>query len=81
MSGLKNTVRRLGNASMGKGYKTGKEIKAEKAAKAQNALDKVYAGAEVPDDEMLKRKERRKAAKRQGSRANTILTNNDDQLG
>lgn len=80
MSGLKNTVRRLGNASMGKGYQTGDEMKAKKKAKEKTARDKIYSGAEVPDDEMLKRKERRKAAKRQGSRANTILTNND-QLG
>ena len=80
MSGLKNTVRRLGNASMGKGYMTSGEKKREKAMKRQNELDKVYTGAEVPDDEELKRNERRKQAKRQGSRANTILTNND-QLG
>jgi hypothetical protein len=80
MSGLKNTVRRLGNVSLGRGYKTSGEAKREKAAKRQNELDKVYTGAEVPDDEQLKRTERRKAAKRQGSRANTILTNND-QLG
>lgn len=80
MSGLKNTVRRLGNASMGRGYKTSGEAKREVAAKKQNALDLVYSGADVPDDEQLKRVERRKQAKRQGSRANTILTNND-QLG
>jgi hypothetical protein len=80
MSGLNNTWRRLGNASMGKGYKTSGEAKREKAAKAQDALDKQYAGAEIPDEEEIKRNERRKMAKRQGSRASTILTNND-QLG
>ena len=80
MSGLKNTVRRMGNASIGRGYQTSGERKRKEAAKVQNALDEVYSGAEVPDDEQLKRTERRKAAKRQGSRANTILTNND-QLG
>ena len=80
MSGLKNTRKRLWNVGHGKGFKTDSEIQQEKDVKKQNALDKVYAGAEVPDDEQLKRDERRKQAKRQGSRANTILSNND-QLG
>lgn len=80
MGGLSNTFRRLGNLSMGRGYKTSGEAKREKAAKAQTVLDKIYTGADVPDPELLKRNERRKAAQRQGSRASTILTNND-QLG
>jgi len=80
MSGLKNTWRRIGGFLTGQGYKTSKEKSAEDQVKRQDEMDKVYAGAEVPDDELLKRNARRKAAKRQGSRANTVLTNND-QLG
>lgn len=80
MSGLSNTKHRLKNVLRGKGYKSDDEIAAERKAKRQNALDEIYSGAEAPDDELLKRTERRKAAKRQGSRANTVLTNND-QLG
>jgi len=77
MSGLKNTGARLWNLSTFKGYKTKHEINLEKTAKKQNALDQIYAGADVPDAELLKRNERRKAAKRQGSRAGTVLTNSD----
>ena len=80
MSGLKNTFKRSYNFGTFKGYKTGNEIKAEKAAKVQAAKDKIFAGAEVPDEEVIKRNERRKSAKRQGSRASTVLTN-PDQLG
>ena len=80
MSGLKNTVKRLANAGMGKGYETNREKRHAHIAKDKAARDLVYSGAEMPDDEQLKRTERRKAAKRQGSRANTVLTNND-QLG
>ena len=81
MSGLENTAKRLYNIGRGKGYMTNSERKGEKRAKKQAKLDKVYASANViPDDEVIKRNERRKAAKRQGSRASTVLTNND-QLG
>lgn len=82
MSGLSNTWKRLGNLAGGKGYKTNKERRTEADAKAQGKLDKVYSDAAgvIPDEEVIKRNERRKAAKRQGSRASTVLTNND-QLG
>jgi hypothetical protein len=80
MSGLKNTVKRFANASMFKGYKTNREIKQEKAAKIKAGKDEQYANAQIPDEEQIKRNERRKAAKRQGSRANTVLTN-PDRLG
>ena len=80
MSGVNKFLRRSYNFGTFQGFKTSGEAKREKHAKAQNALDKVYAGAEVPDAEQLKRVERKKMAKRQGSRANTVLTNND-QLG
>lgn len=78
MTGLKNTVKRSMNLSLGKGYKTNKERKQEKQAKRQAGLDEVFASAQMPDEEEVRRKERRKAARRKGSRAETILT---DQLG
>ncbi len=80
MSGLKNTAKRLVNVSLGKGYKTNKERRMEKAAKQQAALDKVYQGAEMPDEEMIRRNERRKAAARRGSRQRNVLTD-EDMLG
>lgn len=77
MSGLKNTGKRLVNASVGRGYKTNRERKAEKAAKKQASLDEIYQGAEMPDEEVIKRNERRKAAARRGSRVSTVLTERD----
>lgn len=77
MSGLKNTGKRLWNLGTGKGYKTNREIRMEKEAKVQAAKDKMFASAMVPDDEAIKRNERRKAARRRGSRASTVLTEND----
>ena len=74
MSGMKNTVKRMVNFSLGKGYKTNKERRMEREAKAQKALDKIYAGAEVPDEEFIRRNQRRKAAARRGSRVASILT-------
>jgi len=64
---------------MGKGYMTSGERKRGKAAKSQAALDRIYSSVPIPDEEEIQRNERRKAAKRQGSRANTILTR--DTLG
>jgi hypothetical protein len=80
MSGLKNTAKRMVNASAGRGYKTDSEIRQEKKAKVQQKKDKIFSSADLPDEELIRRNERRKAAKRQGSRANTVLTN-PDQLG
>lgn len=77
MSGLKNTVKRLANASMGKGYKTNREIREEKKMKRQQALDKIYEGAEMPDERALRRAARRKAASNKGSRVSTVLTDQD----
>lgn len=77
MSGLKNTGKRLWNFSTGKGYMTNEEKRAKDAAKAQQALDKIYASAEMPDSEMIRRNERRKAAKRRGSRQRNVLTEED----
>ena len=79
MSGLKNTVKRLHNFGRGRGYQTTKERKAKNAAKAQAVKDKLFASAEMPDEEEIARNERRKAAKRRGSRVSTVLT--EDTLG
>lgn len=77
MSGLKNTVKRLANASMGKGYKTNREVREEKKMKRQQALDKIYEGAEMPDEKALRRAARRKAAATRGSRVENVLTGQD----
>jgi hypothetical protein len=77
MGGLENTGKRLFNLGIGKGYKTNTERKQEKEAKAQAHLDKIYSDVPIPDAEEIKRNERRKAAKRQGSRAATVLTERD----
>jgi len=81
MSGLKNTGKRLVNLGVGRGYKTNDERKAEKAAKEQSRLDNIYAGAEMPDEEVVSRNERRKAAKRRGSTVRNVLTGDGDTLG
>lgn len=80
MSGLENTVKRLHNLGNFKGYKSNSEIRAEEMAKAQKKKDKIFHSAMVPDEEAIKRNERRKAAKRGGSRTNTVLTD-EDKLG
>jgi len=81
MSGLKNTVKRLANASMGKGYMTRDEKRQKDQAKRQGVLDKMYASADMPDDELIARNERRKAAKRRGSRVRNVMTQDADTLG
>ncbi len=78
MTGLKNTVERNFSFFRGKGYKTSTERRQERQAKRQTALDRTFANAQMPDEEEVRRKERRKSARRKGSRAETILT---DQLG
>jgi hypothetical protein len=80
MSGLKNTGKRLWNFSTGKGYKTSQERNMEKQAKAQKRLDNIYSNADMPDEEVIRRNERRKAAARRGSRQRNVLTDGD-QLG
>ncbi len=77
MSGMKNTVKRLGNFATLQGYSTKKERDAAKAAGVQAGKDEMFAGAEMPDEEQIKRNERRKAAKRRGSRVNTVLTDRE----
>ncbi len=80
MSGLKNTVRRMFNVGRGKGYQTNVEAKQQRQRKTQSKLDEIYAGAQIPDAELIQRNERRKAAKRRGSRLATVLTD-EDTLG
>ena len=80
MSGLKNTVKRMANASLGRGYMTTKERREKTAVKKQSKLDEIYAGAHIPDEELIRRNERRKSAKRRGSRIATVLTD-EDTLG
>jgi len=78
MGDLKNTNRRVHNLIIGKGYSTRDERRQKRVAQEQTRKDKMFAGAELPDEEAIRRTERKKAAKRRGSRAETILT---DQLG
>ena len=80
MSGLENTAKRFVNASLGRGYATNAERREKKAAKHQAGLDKIYAGASMPDEEVIQRNERRKAAARRGSRQRNVLTD-EDSLG
>ena len=77
MSGLKNTAKRMVNFSLGRGYKTNEERRAERRAKEQERLNRIYEGAELPDEELIARNERRKAAMRRGSRVSTILTDRE----
>lgn len=80
MSGLKNTGKRLTNMAVGRGYATNEERRKKKAAKVKAGKDKMFQDATMPDEEDIRRVERRKAARRRGSRANTVLTERD-QLG
>lgn len=49
--------------------------------KRQLKLDKMYAEASMPDEEIIRRNERRKAAARRGSRQRNVLTDDEDLLG
>lgn len=81
MSGAGDTLKRFGNWHLGKGFLTGREAKAQQAAKQQGKLDKIYGGAEMPDEDLIRRNERRKAAGRRGSRQRNVLTSDEDVLG
>ena len=75
MSGLNNTVKRIGNASLGRGYMTNQERRDKKKAQVTKAKNKM--NAMMPDEEDIRRVERRKAAKRRGSRASTVMTDRE----
>lgn len=77
MSGLKNTAGRIWQAGKGQGYKTKHERNLENTAKVTDAKNKMFGEATLPDDEVIKRNERRKSAKRRGSRVNTVLTDRE----
>lgn len=74
MSGLKNTAKRMFNVGHGRGYMTNQERREKKLGKITARKNKMFASAELPDEEEIRRVERRKSAKRQGSRAQTIMT-------
>lgn len=78
MSGLKNTGQKFINASTGKGFKTNEQLRRKKRIAERDAR---YATADMPDDEMIRRNERRKAAMRRGSRTRNVLTSDEDMLG
>jgi len=75
MGGLKNTAKRIANASVGRGYMTNDERRKAKAAKSKKKKDKMFQDAALPDEEEIRLVERRKAAKRTSARAQTVLTN------
>ena len=81
MSGIKNTVQKFKNASLGRGFHTSKEVRTykarHKAADVKAGKDKMFQNAVLPDEEEIRLVERRKAAKRKGSRAQTVMTDRD----
>jgi len=77
MSGLKNTQKRLFNFGIGRGYKTNEERREKKRGKITAAKNKMFADSQMPDEEEIRRVERRKSAKRQGSRAQTVMTDRE----
>ena len=62
------------NTLSGRGWASDTELKRAKEAKKQKKLDKIYSSAEMPDEQDIRRKARRKAATRRGSRISTVLT-------
>jgi len=80
MSGLQNTLKRAMSASSGQGWTTSQERHAKRTATQKKAKDDIYANADMPDEEVIARNERRKAAKRKGSRVASVMTG-DDALG
>ena len=77
MGGLANTAKRSFNLSIGRGYKTNEERRQKKRDKITKAKNKMFANASLPDEEEIRRVERRKSAKRQGSRAQTVMTDRE----
>lgn len=77
MSGLKNTAKRSFNLGLGRGYKTNEERRQGKRNKITKRKNKMFASAQLPDEEEIRRVERRKSAKRQGSRAQTVMTDRE----
>jgi hypothetical protein len=81
MSGLQNLIQKSSNLTKGRGFKTHDQRKRSKAANqavaATDAKDLMFQSAQLPDEESIRRMERRKAARRRSARAQTILTDRD----
>lgn len=77
MGGLSNTRKRLWNFGTGRGYQTNKERSEKQRGKIKAKKDKMFQSAALPDEEEIRLVERRKAAKRKGSRAQTVMTDLD----
>ena len=56
---------------------TNQEKRDKKKAKVKAGKDKMFQNAALPDEEEIRRVERRKSAKRRGARAQTVLTDRD----
>lgn len=70
-----------GNLLTGKGFKTRKQIRAEETAMVTDEKNRMFHTAGDPPDEVeIARAERRRAARRRGSRAQTVLSGGS-QLG
>lgn len=77
MGGLANTAKRSFNLGIGRGYKTNEERRQSKRDKITKRKNKMFADSQLPDEEEIRRVERRKSAKRQGSRAQTVMTDRE----
>lgn len=76
MSGLQNTMKRTLSFSKGSGYETHQESDIRRGGPKKRA-DKLYSTAALPDEDDLSRQAKRRQARRRGSRASTILTDQD----
>ncbi len=72
MGDLKRLVQKSIDVSRGKTDRG--KLAARQAAKEQARKDKMFAGGRLPDEDELRRNQRRLAASRRGSRAETVLT-------
>jgi hypothetical protein len=72
-----SSFKRATNFGLGRGFATNEERREAAKAKIKKKKDKMFQNATMPDEEDIRRVERRKAAKRRGSRANTILTDRE----
>ena len=80
MSSVDKVVRRTVRWVGGHGFMTGSEKRKKDLAKVKAGKDEQFANAAMPDEQAIKLAERRKAARRRGSRAATVMTS-DETLG
>ncbi len=82
MASVKKQIQKGVNLLKHGKYRTRESIASSERAKvaedAEAAKHAQFANAQMPDSDALRRREKRKAARRPGSRVDTILT---DQLG